>query len=220
MEGRGSDATLKLQPVTFRISSTVKCGAISTNVKPPSPCLSQSKTHISVIILSTTPLPVNGRLHSGRIFGAPDFDVWSIVTTTLASGADTRSIAPPIPLSNFPGMIQLAKSPLALTCNPPNIVKSTCPPRIMEKLCELLKVLAPLMGVTVSFPALIRSGSASSSWDGYGPNPIIPFSACSSMCTSGGMKLLAMVGIPIPKLTYIPSLNSLAARLIIRALPP
>eukprot|EP00116_Pleurobrachia_bachei_P018842 sb/3479104/ len=39
----------------------------------------------------------------------------------------TKSIAPPIPFTIFPGIIQLARSPLADTCRPPSMVRSTCP---------------------------------------------------------------------------------------------
>ena len=68
-------------------------------------------------------------------------------------------------------------------------------------------------------PALIQSASASP-LAGKGPIPISPFSLWSSMLTPSGRKLLAMVGIPIPRLTYIPSLNSFAARRTILPLPP
>ena len=37
--------------------------------------------------------------------------VCSIVTTTLVVGEETRSMAPPIPFTIFPGIIQLARSP-------------------------------------------------------------------------------------------------------------
>ena len=45
----------------------------------------------------------------------------------------TRSIAPPIPLTILPGIIQLAMSPVADTCIAPRIAASILPPRIMPK---------------------------------------------------------------------------------------
>ena len=56
----------------------------------------------SVIIISTQPLPVNGKVHVGSILCSPLFDVCSMVTITLVRGAETRSIAPPIPFTNLP----------------------------------------------------------------------------------------------------------------------
>jgi len=50
-----------------------------------------------------------------------------------------------------------------------------CPPRTIAKESALEKKAAPGSTVTVSFPALIRSGSSSPS-NGYGPTPRIPFS--------------------------------------------
>ncbi len=81
------------------------------------------------------------------------FAVCSIVTTTLLPPLATRSIAPPIPLTNLPcqkwdktlnfwplvckyqlasnstltGIIQLARSPFLETCIAPSIVKCTWP---------------------------------------------------------------------------------------------
>src|SRR5674476_1138450 len=65
----------------------------------------------------------------------------------------TRSIAPPMPLTIFPGPIQLAKSPVTETYIPPRIATSMWPPRIIAKLVGESKNDAPLMTVTVSFPA-------------------------------------------------------------------
>lgn len=56
----------------------------------------------SVIIIFIHSLPVNGNSHLDRILGEPSFDWCIIVTITLMLGADTRSIAPPIPLTNLP----------------------------------------------------------------------------------------------------------------------
>src|SRR3546814_8234750 len=75
----------------------------------------------------------------------------------------TRSTAPPMPLIIFPGIIQLAMSPPADTCMAPRIAASTLPARIIPKLNAESKKLAPARTVTVSLPALLRSGSTASS---------------------------------------------------------
>ena len=69
-------------------------------------------------------------------------------------------MAPPMPLTILPGMIQFARSPLEDTSMPPRMVSPTLQDRIMPKLSEEEKVEAPRTGVTVCFPALIQSGSA------------------------------------------------------------
>src|SRR5690606_9539409 len=71
-----------------------------------------------------------------------------------------------------------------------------------------------LRAVTVCLPALIRSASSSSSV-GNGPIPSSPFSDCSHTSTPSGMWLATRVGRPMPRLTYMPSLSSCAARLAI-----
>merc|ERR1719494_1693525 len=104
-----------------------------------------------------------------------------------------------------------------LTCIAPKMVRPTWPPLIMAKLSSLEKKELPGMAVTVCLPALIRSGST---WSGVGkgPRPRIPFSDCRWTVIVGGMKLDASIGIPIPRLAYIPSLNSQAALLTIFSL--
>ena len=72
-------------------------------------------------------------------------------------------MAPPIPLTTFPGIIQLARSPAADTSMAPRTATSTCPPRIMAKEVAESKYDAPGSTVTVSLPALMRSGSTVSS---------------------------------------------------------
>src|ERR1700751_1960245 len=52
-------------------------------------------------------------------------------------------MAPPMPLAIRPGIIQLARSPLALTCMPPRMARSMWPPRIMAKLSAESKNDAP-----------------------------------------------------------------------------
>ena len=61
--------------------------------------------------MSTTRAPVSGRLHCLSSFGLPPA-VCSISTTTFFTPA-TRSIAPPIPFTILPGIIQFARSPFA-----------------------------------------------------------------------------------------------------------
>jgi len=86
--------------------------------------LSTRNTASSVMMRSTTLVPVSGRLHCGRILCAPVFAVCSMVTTTYPSPRRqldhfvtitrvdcritllpllTRSIAPPIPFTILPG---------------------------------------------------------------------------------------------------------------------
>ena len=99
------------------------------------------------------------------------------MTTITRPAPLTRSIAPPMPLTMAPGTIQLARSPVAETCMPPSTATSMWPPRIIAKLVGESKYDAPGSTVTVCLPALIRSGSTSSSY-GNGPTPRMPFSAC------------------------------------------
>ena len=84
-------------------------------------------------------------------------------------------------------------------------------PLIIAKLSSLEKKAAPGSAVTVCFPALIRSGSTSS-LVGNGPSPRIPFSDCKCTVMPAGMKFDAIMGMPMPRLAYTPSLNSMAAR--------
>ena len=95
-----------------------------------------------------------------RIFFSPFFATCSIVTTMRLAAA-TRSIAPPIPLTSFPGIIQFAMEPSASTCIAPRMQRSMWPPRIIAKESADEKNAAPGMTVTVSLPALMRSASTS-----------------------------------------------------------
>lgn len=99
----------------------------------------------------TTPFAVNGRLHLDNNLEALFLEaVCSIVTITLEPHA-TRSMAPPIPLTSFLGIIQLAISHVSLTSMAPSIVKSKCPPLIIAKDCDEEKYDAPGNVVTVSY---------------------------------------------------------------------
>lgn len=132
-------------PVLFLTSSSVVSLAISVNTSLP---YWFSKTANSVISLLTTPLPVRGKLHSFKILWLP-LAVCSITTNTWLL-LETKSIAPPIPLTNFPGIIQLAISQVEETYIAPKIVKSKCPPRMIPNEVELLKILEPGIIVMVS----------------------------------------------------------------------
>lgn len=104
--------------------------------------------------------------------------------TMIFAAPWTRSIAPPMPRTILPGTIQLARSPNREISIAPRTATSINFDRIMPKDSEELKKLAPGTTVMVSLPALISSGSTSSSV-GYGPTP---------------------------RLTYCPSLSSAATR--------
>ena len=52
--------------------------------------------------MSTQLMPVRGRLHLCMILCLPPLAVCSMVTMTLVSPADTRSIAPPMPFTILP----------------------------------------------------------------------------------------------------------------------
>jgi len=90
-----------------------------------------------VISILTTPFAVNGKVHDSKIFlsMAPVFLFLAecYITTITLDPQATKSMAPPIPLTNLPGIIQLAISQDWLTWRDPKIVKSRCPPLIIEK---------------------------------------------------------------------------------------
>lgn len=72
-----------------------------------------------------------------------------IVTITFDPHA-TKSIAPPIPLTNFLGIIQFAISQVSLISIAPSMVKSRCPPLIIAKDWEDEKNDAPGSTVIVA----------------------------------------------------------------------
>jgi len=110
------------------------------------------------------------------------------VTAPLAGRVSYRRLAP--------GSIVSADTTVLTT-----IVTET-PIRFLFDVPEsaLLKYDVPGNSVTISFPALTRSGSISDS-SGYGPTPSIPFSECSVMSMPGGTWLATIVGMPMPRLT-------------------
>ena len=105
---------------------------------------------------------MSGRSHSATSLWLPLRDTCSISTITRRAPL-TRSIAPPMPLTIDPGTIQLARSPAMETCIPPRTAVSMWLPRIIAKLRDESKNDAPGSTVTVCLPALMRSGSTSSS---------------------------------------------------------
>ena len=106
--------------------------------------------------------PVSGRVQTSTSLWLPSLAVCSIITITCLAPW-TRSIAPPMPLTTLPGIIQLARSPVALTCIAPRTAMSTWPPRIIANDSAESKNDEPGRTVIVSLPALIRSGSTASS---------------------------------------------------------
>ncbi len=78
-------------------------------------------------------------VHSATTFGSPVDDVAVMVTITRRAPT-TRSIAPPTPRTSFPGTAQFAMSPAIETCSAPSTATSTCPPRIIAKLCGAVEV--------------------------------------------------------------------------------
>ena len=68
-------------------------------------------------------IEVSGKLHFFTIFDLP-FAVCCIATMTRLDPV-TRSMAPPMPGTIFPGIIQFARCPPASTCKPPSTVMST-----------------------------------------------------------------------------------------------
>lgn len=88
----------------------------------------------------------------------------------------TKSMAPPIPLIFFPGIIQLAISHVEEIYIAPSIVTSKWPPLITPKDPELQTTDDPGNNFIVSLLALITS-QCSSPFLGYPPTPTIPFSA-------------------------------------------
>ncbi len=158
------------------------------------------------MIMSMHRFPVRGSEHSLTILASPFLELCSIITMTRRTPA-TRSMAPPMPLTILPGIIQLAMSPSWLICMAPRIASWTCPPRIISKDSLEEKNAAPGTAVMVCLPALMRSASTLSSV-GKGPMPSSPFSDWSQTCIPSGMWLATRVGIPIPRFTTKPSRSS------------
>src|SRR3954462_9263421 len=117
--------TVSSASVTASTSATLTPGAVSCSVALPP---GKAMTAISVTTRSTGRTEVSGRLHLGTILDLP-LAACCIATSTRLAPL-TRSMAPPMPGTILPGIIQLARRPPASTCKPPSTVMSTCPPRI------------------------------------------------------------------------------------------
>ena len=82
----------------------------------------------------------------------------------------------------------------------PRKARLILPPRIIANESADEKIDDPGSVVTVCLPALIRSGSTSSSV-GNPPIPSSPFSDCSQTTMPSGTWLATIVGTPIPRFT-------------------
>ena len=120
-------------------------------------------------------------------------------------------MAPPMPGTSFPGIIQLARRPLLSTCRPPSTVRSRWPPRIKPKEKVLSKLAAPGMAVMRPPPASTMFGF-SMPCAGRGPTPASPFSVWKKTLIPGGKKPVTCVGKPMPKFTRPPGGISVATR--------
>ena len=123
----------------------------------------------------------------------------------------TRSIAPPMPLTILPGIIQFARSPDSETCIAPRTARSMCPPRIMPNESAESKNDAPGSTVTVSLPALIRSAS-SCALKRIRAHPEDAVLALQRDGDVGRNVVGDSVGKPMPRFTYCPSRSSCATR--------
>src|SRR5450631_3814611 len=131
--------------VAARTCASVTPGAHSTRRRPSSVT---SRTARSVMMRCTTRSPVSGNEHSLTILKSPFLATCSIRMMTLRAPW-TRSMAPPMPLTILPGIVQLARSPVAETCMAPRIAASILPERIIPKLAAESKKLAPARTVPV-----------------------------------------------------------------------
>src|SRR6516225_291764 len=200
------EGTTSFASVAASTSWTSTPGAVSSKVARPS---GKPMTASSVTSRWIVREEVSGSVHSRTTFDRP-LAVCCMATTTRRA-PDTRSIAPPMPGTILPGIIQFASWPRSLTCRPPSTVMSTCPPRISPNDTALSNVHAPGIALTGRPPASVRYRSAIPS-SRIGAVPIRPFSDWKKMCMPGGTKFATSVGMPIPRLTSMPSRNSSAIR--------
>ena len=156
--------------------------ATSRRTNAPSTMSSRAR---SVSTRRMQPTPVSGRVHCGSSLDSPFFEAW-VITTMMFCAPATRSMAPPIPLTIFPGIIHEAIFPATSTSKAPRTVRSTWPPRIMANDWAESKIAAPVCAVTVCLPALIMSASRVCS-SGNSPIPSRPFSDWSITSMPAGM---------------------------------
>ncbi len=105
-----------------------------------------------------------------------------MVTITFLAPAH-RSMAPPMPGTILPGMIQLARLPFSSTWSAPSTVAFTWPPRIRPK--EVAESMnAPPTAMEEDAPP--ASHTLKSLTSGLPPAPAMPSSASRTTCTSSG----------------------------------
>lgn len=131
----------------------------------------------------------------------------------------TSYIPPPMPLIRLPGTIQLARSPFYATSIAPIIAISTSPARVIPIAYTPSTRQAPtcLSMVVVCLLELTRSGSTSSRV-GKSPIPSRPLPDINTTSLPGSMYMVVNVGMPIPRLSSMPSCTYSAARRAIRCL--
>jgi len=140
-------------------------------------------TASSVTTMSTARADVNGNVQHLTTFDFP-LALCCIATTTRFA-PETRSIAPPIPGTILPGIIQFASRPCTSICRPPSTVRSTWPPRIRPNDIALSNVHAPGIAPTGIPPASVSRACTMPS-SGTGAVPINPFSDWKKMWIPGG----------------------------------
>ena len=144
-----------------------------------------SITASSVTIRLTTFKPVNGSVHRVRILCPPSRVVCSIATMTFLAPA-TRIHGAAHALHHLAGDHPVREIALLVDLQRAEDREVDVAAAHHRERVGAAEVRQPGVSVTVSLPALMRSGSTSSS-RGYGPTPSMPFSECSVMCTPGGM---------------------------------
>src|SRR6185312_8945510 len=118
-----TDQAVTKQASVFALtSSRVTFGASSRSLRVLA-LRSTEKTQRSVMMRSMQPVPVSGRVQALRILDLPALLACSISAITRLTPA-TRSIAPPMPFTILPGMVQLAISPPSETSIAPRMAMS------------------------------------------------------------------------------------------------
>src|SRR5262245_39231187 len=200
-------AIASLASVPATICSMATPGPRSSSVATP---FGNAITASSLTTRSTGRTEVSGSEHLLTIFGLP-LAVCCIATITRLAPV-TRSMAPPMPGTILPGIIQFASVPCASTCSAPSTVMSTWPPRMRPNDIALSNVQAPGSAVTGRPPASVRVGWAIPS-SGIGPVPIRPFSDWKNTVMPAGTKFATMVGMPMRRLASMQDCSSRAMRL-------
>ena len=161
-----------------------------------------SKTHRSVMILFTTARPVMGQGAFGQDLGAAVLGVVVHQDDDAAyAGHEVHRAAGTFDhlAGNHPvGEVAMLPTPP----DRPGWAMSMWPPRIIaNEVGALEKKLAPGMAVTVCLPALMRSGSTSSSGRKLSRSPAARSRIGGRRRYPSGMWLATSVGMPMPRLT-------------------